>query len=335
MLGLLNLFMIAVGFVVGVLSGFFGFGGGFILTPLLIGWGFPANVSVGTSVMQISLSSLVNSLRHRLLGNVEVKVGLAAFTSILGTEFGAQIIENLKMIGAQYMNYIVSLAYALILSLTSAYVIRENLVLKWRDYRGNIPFLWRKFNEIKIPPLITVSQSKGKISLWVVVLIGFISGLFAGFLGAGGGSILLPLLIYVVGYKPPVAAGTCALWVFLNSTYASFTHAIKGNINFILAIFIFAGSLIGMQIGISATRYVKEASFKLLLGLCLGFISLSIFIRLFSEFSSLSLLGSLSPIVMFISTSIIALLILVGLLRERRKSERYERATKGIVRGVK
>ncbi|MEM2169528.1 MAG: sulfite exporter TauE/SafE family protein [Candidatus Bathyarchaeia archaeon] len=315
--------MIAVGFVIGVLSGFFGFGGGFILTPLLISLGFPANISVGTSIMEIFISSLVASIRHRSLGNVDAKVGLVvASTSILGAESGAQVIERLKMIGVQYMNSTVSLIYILVLSLTSTCIIRENLFLKMRDYRRNMPLLY-KFNELKIPPLIAIPRSKReKISVWVIILIGFISGLSAGFLGAGGGFILIPLLIYVIGYKPPIAAGTCVFCVLLNSIYASLTHAIKGNINLILATLIFVGSLIGMQIGIAALKYVKEVNFKLLLGLCLSFVSLGMLVGFLSEPLGLSSLSLLSPIITFISVLTVALFISVDLLKERRKNKK-------------
>ncbi|MEM2514883.1 MAG: sulfite exporter TauE/SafE family protein [Candidatus Bathyarchaeia archaeon] len=327
MLGLLNLFMVAIGFVVGVLSGFFGFGGGFILTPLLISLGFPANISVGTSIVEISMSSLVNSLRHKFLGNVEAKVSLVAvFASVLGSESGVQIIEYLKIFGTQYMSSVVSLAYAIILSFVSAYIIHESLALKRGDCKKENLSLWHKFSEVKVPPLIAISRSnKEKISVWIIILIGFISGLFAGFLGSGGGSILIPLLIYIIGYEPSVAAGTCAFWVLLNSIYASLTHAVKGNIDIMLATLIFIGSLIGIQIGTTATKYVKKTRFELSLGLCLCFVSLSTLIKLFSGYPDLSSLSLLSPIITFILASTVALFIIANLLKERQRTRKIMR----------
>lgn len=316
MLGLLNLFMIAIGFVIGVLSGFFGFGGGFILTPLLISLDFPASISVGTSIMETFMSSLVNSLRHRFLGNVKIKAGLAAVSSsILGSEFGAQIIERLKILGVQYMGFVLSLSYIIILGLISAYIFHESL--KWRHLKEESSSLGRKFEENgPLSAIIILRPNIEKVSMWIFILIGFISGFFAGFLGSGGGFILITLLIYVVGYKPRVIAGTSAFWVLLNSAYASLTHIIKGNVNFILATLIFIGSSAGMQIGIAATRHVKKDIFKLLFGLCLGFVSLSTFIKLLSESPGLSVLHPLPPIITFILVSTVALLIIIELLNQ-------------------
>lgn len=319
MLGLLNLFMIAVGCIVGVLSGFFGFGGGFIFTPLLISLGFPANISIGTSIMEIFMSSLVNSLRHGFLDNVEVKVGLVAvFASIFGSEFGAQIIEYLENFGTQYMSHVLSLAYTIVLGFISVCMIYDSL--KWRNRGKKSLFLWRKFKEIRLPPTITISRpSAEKISVWILVLVGFISGFFAGFLGSGGGFILIPLLIYLVGCKPRVVAGTCAFWVLLNTAYTSLTHFIKGNVDLMLATLIFIGSLIGMQIGITAVKYVKEKIFKFSFGLCLGFISLSTLIRFLSESFDLSFLNPLPPIITFISVLTVTMLIIIALLEERQR----------------
>lgn len=316
-----ELFMIAVGFVIGVLSGFFGLGGGFILTPLLISWGFPANISVGTSIMGVFISSLINSLRHKFLGNVEVKTSsITAIVSIPGVECGARLIEHLKMIGVYYMNLIVSLIYTLILGFVSAYMIRERLSSKPKDYkRKNLP-PWYRFTELKIPPLIVISRSsRGKISAWIIVLIGFVSGFFAGFLGTGGSFILIPLLIYVVSYESSVVAGTCAFWILLNSMYASLTHALKGNVNFMLVLLLLTGSLTGMQVGITAIKHVEKENFKLLFSLCLGFISISVLIKLLSYLFNIPLLGLLSLMMTLVSVSTISLLIAISPLRSSKK----------------
>lgn len=315
-----SLCLIAMGFLVGVLSGFFGFGGGFILTPFLINLGFPANMAVGTSVTGIFMSSTVALLRHKRLGNVEVKIGLIiALSSVLGTEIGAQAIEQLKRVNTQLMNLVVSLAYILILILISAYMIYEGLNPS-REKNPEKKPLWFRIHELKIPPLIAVSQPDVKpISIWVVAAIGFIGGLSAGFLGAGGGFILVPLLIYVVGCKPSVAAGTCIFVVLMSCAYASLTHTLKGNVDFILAILIFVGSSIGVQIGTSATRLIKEASFKLTFGSCLGFISLSVTMKLVSSLYGASILAILSQITIFLAVFIIASSIILLSVREATK----------------
>jgi len=316
----ISLCLIIMGFFVGVLSGFFGFGGGFILTPLLISLGFPANVAVGTSVTEIFMSSIIASLKHKRLGNLDAKAGLiVALSSIPGTEFGAQIIEHLKT-NIQRVNFAVSLSYILILVLISMYMIRESLISN-REKSLEKKTLRFRINRLKIPPLIAVSRQDAKpISLWMLVAIGFIGGLSAGFLGAGGGFILVPLLIYAVGYAPSVAAGTCIFGILISCVYASLTHALKGNVDLISAILIFTGSSIGVQIGASATKRVKEKSFKMAFGLCLGFISLSVMAKLISSLYEMSALTVFSQIIIFSALFTLASLIILLSMRGAVKS---------------
>lgn len=303
----LALCLTTMGFFVGTLSGFFGFGGGFILVPFLFSLGFPINISIGTSIMGIFMSSLVASLVHRRLGNVRVKAGLIiASTSIIGAEFGAQMIERLKEAGTQYMNPIISLAYILLLGSISICMIYGCLGSGRR--KNPRRELWRG---LKIPPFITIMQQDAMpVSVWVVAMIGFIGGLFAGFLGASGGFILVPLLIYVAGCRPSIAAGTCIFERLLSCVYASLTHALKGNVDFMLVTLLFIGSSIGVQLGALATKYVEEASFKMAFGLCLGLVSLSITVRLISGSFGMYSLYVLSQIIIFSAVSSIALLII-------------------------
>lgn len=302
--------LIAAGFFIGVLSGFFGLGGGFILTPFLISLGLPANIAVGTSVTEIFMSSIIASLRHKRLGNIEMRVGLiTALFSVIGTELGAQVIEQLKKVNVQRMDSIVSLIYILILTLISTYMIRESLVSRRvKDIKKKT--LWPKVRRLKIPPLIIPQSSTEPISVWIMAAIGFISGLLAGFLGVGGGLILVPLLIYIVGCKPSIAAGTCIFGILVSCAYASLTHTLKGNVNFILAILIFIGSSIGVQIGALATKCVEEAVFKLAFGICLGLVSLSVIAKLISSLYEILIFAILSQVIMFLTLLLTSSLII-------------------------
>ena len=314
--------LVAMGFFIGILSGFFGFGGGFILTPFLISLGFPANIAVGTSVTEIFMSSTIASLKHKRLGNVEIRIGLIiALFSLIGTELGAQIIEQLKKANVLHMNFIVSLIYILILTLISICIIRESLSSS-REKDIKKKSLWFRVRGLKIPPSIVIPRLNTEpISIWVIAIIGFIGGLLAGFLGIGGGFLLVPLLIYVVGCKPPIAAGTCTFGILISCAYASLTHTFKGNVDFISAILIFIGSSIGVQIGASATRRVKEATFKLAFGLCLSLISLSIITKLISDLYEISALNILSQIIIFSALILISSLIILFSARKTIESQ--------------
>jgi uncharacterized membrane protein YfcA len=308
-----------IGFVVGVLSGFLGFGGGFILTPFLLSLGVPANIAVGTNVAQIFMSSTVAALRHKHLGNVDLRLGvIIAAGSIIGAELGAQAIEYFEKINVHNLNTIISLLYIVILTLTSVYMIHEASKSGQHKFSAQKKFSVSKFFDLKIPPMIAFSQPNiAPKSLWTLILLGLFTGLFSGFLGAGGGFILVPSLIYLIGCKPAVAAGTSIFEIFLSCMFASLSHAIKGNVDFLLAILMFIGSLMGLQIGISAIKYVREKNFKIAFGLCLAFISLSVILKLAAWTFKIDALYLLSQAIIFAATFLIALLIIALTLKAK------------------
>lgn len=308
-----------MGFVVGILSGFLGFGGGFILTPFLLSLGVPANVAVGTNVMQIFMSSAVAALRHRHLGNVDLKLSsIIAVGSIFGAELGAQAIEYFEKISVQHLNTLISLIYIAILTLTSAYMIYESSKPERYKFSTGRKLSVSKVFNLKIPPMITLSQPNiAPKSLWAIILLGLFAGLFSGFLGTGGGFILVPSLIYLIGCKPAVAAGTSIFEIFLSCMFASASHAIKGNVDASLAILMFVGSLAGLQIGISATKYVKEKNFKIAFGLCLAFTSLSVILKMVAWSYNIDALYLLSQTIIFMATFLTALLIIALTLQAK------------------
>jgi len=306
-LDFISLLLILMGFFVGILSGFFGFGGGFILTPFLISLGFPANISVGTSITEIFMSSIFSSLRHKRLGNLNIKIGLiVAFTSIFSAEIGAQIIEYLKNLSIYQLNIIINLIYVIVLGLISLDMAYDSLRSKrTKNFKGN--FSRRHFNKLEK----SETESNASPPDWALALIGFIGGFFAGFLGAGGGFLLIPLLIYIIKCEHHIAAGTCNFVLLLSCAYASFTHFFKGNIDFISAALLLSGSIIGSQIGALATRQVKGAIFKAAFSFCLGSVSISIALKLISILFDIFFLNLLSQLVIFSAASSIAILILI------------------------
>ncbi|MCX8171596.1 MAG: sulfite exporter TauE/SafE family protein, partial [Candidatus Bathyarchaeota archaeon] len=228
----------------------------------------------------------------------------------------------LKRVDVQRMDLVVNLSYILVLTLISTYMVHEGL----SSSRGKSPInkpLWFRIRGFKIPPLIAVSQPDAEpISIWIVMVIGFISGFTSGFLGVGGGFILVPLLIYAVGCSPPVAAGTCIFGILISCSYASLTHTLKGNVDLLVAALIFVGSSIGVQVGALATGRVEEERFKLVFGLCVGFISLSIIVKLISSLHEIFALTLLSQIIMFSAVLSTVLLIILLSIRRSTGSER-------------
>ena len=177
-----------VGFLVGILGGFFGVGGGFIAGPLMFWAGVPMNFVVGTDLAHMTGKSIVAARRHRALGHVDVKLGLVmVIGTIVGVESGAQIIEALEATGA--MDMVIGLAYIVILLTISLFTAWESLRalrmirkshLSTEDALG-FEGITQRIHSIKLPPMVSFPASGiGSISLWVVLGVGFVTGLLAG-----------------------------------------------------------------------------------------------------------------------------------------------------------
>ena len=201
-----------IGFLVGILGGFFGVGGGFIAGPLMFLTGVPMNFVVGTDLAHMTGKSIVAARRHRVLGHVDIKLGLIMVVgTIIGVEAGAQLFESVKQTGRvdQFVGWI----YVAIMLVIGSFMFIESLratqIMRTQRISANevVGFkgLSRQIYRIRIPPMISFPVSGiPSISLWTVLLVGFISGTLAGFLGVGGGFVRMPLLVYVIGVPTQV-----------------------------------------------------------------------------------------------------------------------------------
>jgi uncharacterized membrane protein YfcA len=203
------IYLVIVGFIIGILGGFFGVGGSFIAGPALRLVGVDWNFAVGTDLAHIVGKSAVAVRRHRALGNVDLKLGLVmALGTIAGAEAGAQLIQMLKRAGN--VNFVVSIVSIVVYFSISAFMIwesqktlrsqkgrsRQGLVKGAKskiDYSAFDP-VTRAIQRLKIWPMIALPASGIKaISLWIILLVAFVGGLFSGFLGGGAGYIRMPV----------------------------------------------------------------------------------------------------------------------------------------------
>ena len=284
------LLLAGIGFLVGILGGFFGVGGGFIAGPLMFWAGVPMNFVVGTDLAHMTGKSIVAARRHRALGHVDVKLGLVmVIGTIVGVEGGAQILEALEATGT--MDLVIGLTYIVILLTISLFTAWESLRalrmirkshLSAKDALG-FEGITRRIHSIKLPPMISFPASGiGSISLWVVIGVGFITGLLAGVLGVGGGFIRMPLLVYMVGIPTHMAVGTDLFEIVISASFGTLTHAVKGNVDVLMALVMQTGAALGAQIGAVSTRFFAGPR-----------------IRLF--FSGLPLLGALMVLIRLLS----------------------------------
>lgn len=272
-----NIFLLAfMGFAVGAIGSFIGGGGGYLLTPALIVLGIPGNFAAGTGVLNIAGLSVMSALRHRSLGNVDVKLGLLLLVGVLGgTELGVHLVNYSKARGLS--SEAVLIVSAVLLTAVGIYTVREVISAKRRldemlSRTGSAPrdvtsaTMSRKVQALNIPPRITFETSRTKLSLWVVLVTGFFTGLVSGFLGIGGAFILVPVLIYLCGVPSHIAIGTGLFQIAFSSSYAALRHGMSGNVLVLVAVIMVLGASVGAQIGTLGTRYVRGPSIRGVLG---------------------------------------------------------------------
>jgi uncharacterized membrane protein YfcA len=257
------LFLAAVGFVVGVLGGFFGVGGGFLAGPMMYLAGVPMNFVVGTDLAHMTGKSIVAARRHRILGHVDIRLGLLMVVgTVPGVELGARIIERLEAAGS--IDLVVGIAYIVILLTIGAFTGFESLRAmqlvrtERMEAKDALAFggVTRHVYGLNVPPLISLPNSGiESISVWVVLGVSFVTGLLAGFLGVGGGFIRMPMMVYLIGVPTHVAVGTDLFEVVISAGFGTLTHALKGNVDILIALVMHTGAAIGAQIGAVSTRF--------------------------------------------------------------------------------
>jgi uncharacterized membrane protein YfcA len=260
------------GFVVGVLGGFFGVGGGFLAAPMMFWAGVPINFVIGTDLAHMTGKSIVAARNHRALGNVDMRLAiLMTVGTFPGVEIGAQLIEYLKTLGN--IEEVVSIFYVLILTAIGLFTAIESLrairmkrtdQLDAQEVLGMSSQIY-KSRWLRIPPLVRLPVSGvEEISVWLVMFVGLVTGLLAGFLGVGGGFLRMPLMIYLLGVPTHIAVGTDLFGIVISAGYGTITHALKGNVDVLIALTMQTGAAIGAQIGATATRYVSGPLIRLL-----------------------------------------------------------------------
>jgi uncharacterized membrane protein YfcA len=263
--------LMSVGFLVGILGGFFGVGGGFLAGPMMFWSGVPMNFVIGTDLAHMTGKSIVAARRHRALGHVDFKLGMYMVGgTIIGVEIGARIIEALQVSGAIDMT--VGVTYIIILVIISLFTAWESIKaiqmvrtdqIDVHDAVGFKAFS-KKIRSIKIPPMVSFPVSGiESISIWMVLGVGLFTGLLAGSLGVGGGFIRMPMLVYVLGIPTHVAVGTDLFEIIFSSGFGTITHGLKGNVDILMALVMQTGAVIGAQIGATATRFFAGPRIRL------------------------------------------------------------------------
>ena len=269
-------YLIIIGFIIGICGGFFGVGGSFLAGPALFFFGVPMNFVVGTDLAHIVGKSIVAAKKHRALGNVDIKLGLImASATIVGVETGAQIIQQLK--SHKNVDFVVAIAFVIVLIGISSFIAWESWQTmkmgkepksspkgKLKPDRSAFAYIAKYFQRLNLPPMISLPNSGIKqISLWTILVVAYIGGVFSGFLGGGAGYIRMPAMVYILGVPTHVAVGTDLFEVVISASYGTFSHALKGNVDILIALVMHTGAAIGAQIGATLTQYFHGARIRL------------------------------------------------------------------------
>ncbi len=253
---------------VGFLSGMFGIGGGFLTTPFLIFSGISPAIAVGTQASQLVASSVAGSIGHWKRGNVDMKMGVVMLIGgLLGTFFGIMIFKLLEYFGQ--IDFAISFLYVALLGIIGSMMLFENIFSKFFKKKN----VRKEFNTLRISPFIArlpykmrFPRSKLFISALVPGGIGFIGGVLASVLGIGGGFLLVPAMIYILGMPTLLVAGTSLFQIIFTTASATIMHAVfNGTVDMVLAVILILGGVVGAQVGISVARFVKPTHARIVL----------------------------------------------------------------------
>lgn len=274
-----------LGCIVGFLSGVFGVGGGFLTTPFLIFLGIPPAVAVGTQANQLVASGMSGTIGHFKRGNVDIKIGAVMLCGgIFGSFIGILIFRLLQYLGQ--IDFAVSLLYMVLLGAIGFLMLSESILSGFKKKTVK-----NQFNAQKISPFISrlpykmrFPRSKLYISALVPAGIGFVGGILASILGIGGGFLLVPAMIYILGMPTILAAGTSLFQIIFTTAAATLMHAgFNNTVDIVLGLILIVGGVIGSQFGIAFARFIKPSHARTILAVLVLAVSTRLAFKLFWE----------------------------------------------------
>jgi uncharacterized protein len=270
------LFLFILGFIGGLVSGFIGSGGAFVLTPGMMSLGVAGTVAVASNMCHKFPKALVGAIKRYKYGQVDIKLGLVmAASATVGVQVGIKIQEwVLAKWGQAGSNLYVSLSFVAVLIIVGGYVFYDAYKTAKAGGVEAVPPLALWLQSINLPPMITFKTANVRISLWFTIPIGFATGLLAATIAVGG-FVGVPGMIYVLGVTGLVSSATELVIAFLMGLGGTIKWAIHGMVDIRLTLIILAGSLLGVQLGAIGTTYVKEHMIKIVMGTIMLIVAVS------------------------------------------------------------
>lgn len=276
-----------LGGVVGIISGIFGVGGGFLTTPFLIFLGIPPAIAVGTQASQLVASSTTAVIGHWRKRNVDFKMaGVMLSGGFAGTLIGIVIFKLLQYFGQ--VDLAISILYVIFLCSIGGMMLWESVTTLLHMRRKNLnaddnashsdtkPSRISQIRE-NMPWKISFPTSRLYISAALPIGIGFVGGLMVSVMGIGAGFLLVPAMIYFLRMPPLLVAGTSLIQIIVTSAIACILHSVTNQtVDLILALILITGSVIGAQIGVRLSHYIKGAVARFLLALIISIVGLKL-----------------------------------------------------------
>ncbi len=260
--------LLGLGGLVGILSGMFGVGGGFLMTPLLFFIGIPPAVAVATEANQIVASSFSGVLAHLRRRTVDLKMGTVLLIGgLIGAGLGVLLFNYLKSLGQ--VDLLVRLCYVVFLGVVGGLMFFESLNAIRKTAKGTAMPSRRKHGLVhKLPFKMRFRVSGLYISVIPPVLVGLSVGVLAAIMGVGGGFIMVPAMIYLLGMPTKVVVGTSLFQIIFVTAFTTLLHATTNyTVDIVLAVLLLVGGVIGAQIGTQIGVRMKAEQLRILLAL--------------------------------------------------------------------
>jgi uncharacterized protein len=292
------LILLAMGFGVGFMSGLFGIGGGFLLTPLLIFYGVPPGVAVATTASQISGVTFSGVLLHWKQRTVDFRMGAVMVAAgLFGTAAGVWLFSVLRRMGQA--EFAVSASYVLLLGSVGSIMLNES-VRTWRAQRDGQSVRGRRSGQHNwihgLPFKMRFRQSHLYISAIPPVVLGFVVGVLSAIMGVGGAFLMVPVMIYLLRMPTNVVVGTSMFQVLFVTAATTILHAIDNyTVDMLLALILIVGGVFGVQYGVQVGSRLRGVQLRFLMALLVLVVAVGLFFGLVIRPADLYSLTAVTP----------------------------------------
>ncbi len=268
--------LLAIGAIGGLLSGFIGSGGAFVMTPAMMSLGVPGAVAVASNMCHKFPKAMVGAYKRWKYGQADIKLGLVmSVTAIIGVQIGIKIQKFiLSQFGGAGSNLYISAVFMVVLVFVGGYVFYD----AWKMAKGSgeetVSKLAIAMQKINLPPMIHFKTANITISAWITIPIGVLTGMLAATIAVGG-FVGVPGMIYVLGASAVVASATELIIAFVMGAWGSVQWGLSGLIDIRLSLLLLATSLIGVQLGALGTTYVKDYIIKVVMATTMLIVAVS------------------------------------------------------------